>query len=175
MLKKATILLKKYHIIEFPIQLVLIEDIILKEGIKLQITKYLKRSFYYEDSKEKIIYLGQKVKQTCQLREYLIHETAHIYHCGNTALLPPLVVDKNESQAKAFAAYFLMPFGIFEVLIEKGESNFNLSERFGVAPELVGYRKNLLKSIMESGYYEQVKRNYSLVNYANIYIERKSI
>lgn len=169
MLKKATILLQKYSIIEFPIPVDVIEDIIFKEGIKLQITKYLKKAFYYEDNKEKIIYLGHKVKATYQQRKYLLHETAHMYHCGNTALLPPLVVDKNESQAKAFAAYFLMPFGIFELYIAKGESDFNLSERFGVAPDLVGYRKNLLKSIMESGYYEQVKHNYSLVNYANIY------
>lgn len=171
MLEKATILLKKYHIIEFPIPLALIEEIILKEGIKLQITKYLKRSFYYEDSKEKIIYLGQKVKQTCQLREYLIHETAHIYHCGNTALLSPLVVDKNESQAQAFAAYFLMPLGIFEAYIAIGENDYNLSEKFGVTQELVGYRKKLLSSIIESCYYEQVKHNYSLTNYENTYLK----
>ena len=160
MLEKATMLLQKYCITEFPIPVDLIEDIIFKEGIKLQLTKYLKKGFYYEDSEEKIIYLGSKIHQTSKLREYLIHETAHMYHCGNTTLLPPLVVDKNESQAKAFAAYFLMPLGIFEKYLVKGKNDYRLSELFGVTQDLVRYRKRLSKALIESGSYEQLLKKY---------------
>ena len=156
MLEKAIILLQKYNITEFPIPIDVIEEIIFKEGVKLQITKYLEKAFYYEDSKEKIIYLGHKVKATYQQREYLLHETAHMYHCGNTALLPSLVVDKNESQAEAFAAYFLMPFPVFETCLAKGENNFQLSQRFGVTQDLVRCRMKLLESLIENGYYTHV-------------------
>lgn len=175
MLKKATTFLEKYNIIEFPIPIDIIKNIISHEGIKIEVTKYLKKSSYYEDSNSKIIYLGCKgckINYSCQQREYLVHETAHIYHCGNTALLPSLVIDKNEGQAQAFAAYFLMPFGLFEVYLTKGENEYDLSERFGVTQELVRYRKKLLKSILESGYYKQLKRKYFFKNYSNIHFER---
>ncbi|CCP26651.1 protein of unknown function [Tepidanaerobacter acetatoxydans Re1] len=123
MLEKAIMLLQKYSITEFPIRIDVIDEITFKEGIKLQITKYLKKAFYYEDSKEKIIYLGHKVKATYQQREYILHETAHMYHCGNTALLPHLVVDKNESQAEDFEREFLLrqsrsPNMTFEMLVD---------------------------------------------------------
>lgn len=172
MLKKATTLLEKYHISEFPIPVDLIEGVIYHEKIKIKITKYLKKGFYYEESNSKIIYLGDKINCSCHQREYLLHETAHKYHCGNTAFLPSSAVDKNEGQAQAFAAYFLMPFGLFETYLARGENDYNLSERFGVTQELVRYRKKLLKSILESGYYKQLKRKYFFKNYSNIHFER---
>ncbi|WP_213975263.1 ImmA/IrrE family metallo-endopeptidase [Tepidanaerobacter acetatoxydans] len=157
MLEKATRLLWKYDIKEFPVPVDAIEETIFKEDIKLSITKYLKKSFYYEDSKSKIIYLGHKVKATYKQREYLLHETAHMYHNGNTALLTSVVIHKNEGQAQAFAAYFLMPIGVFETYLAKGENDYALSEIFGVTQELVLYRKELSQSLIEGGSYEHMK------------------
>jgi len=117
MAEKANKLLHKYQVIEFPVPLETIEHVIYNEGISVQITKYLTHALFCDDT----IYIAQGL-ENLHMREYMLHEAGHMYHAGNTALLDPLVVDKNEAQAKAFAAYFLMPVGVFEAHLARGES-----------------------------------------------------
>ena len=154
MAKKANKLLHKYRVQEFPVPLELVEHIIYSEGIDIQITKYLKRAVFCDN----IIYIGEVLENGCrsEYREHLVHETAHVYHCGNTAILDPIVVDKNEGQAKAFAAYFLMPIGVFESYLAQEESDYSLAEIFGIKLELIGFRKDLFRSLLESGNYESL-------------------
>lgn len=152
MAEKANQLLHKYQVKEFPVPLDVIEHIIYSEGIDIQITKYLNRAVFYDN----VIYIGTRLENNC-LREYLVHEAAHMYHAGNTALLDPFTVDKNEGQARAFAAYFLMPVGVFEMYLAHGKNDYILSEIFGVNQELVGYRKALSLSLMESLNYERLR------------------
>jgi Zn-dependent peptidase ImmA (M78 family) len=155
MAEKANQLLYKYQVKEFPIPLDVIEHVIYSEGISIQIAKYLTCALFCDN----IIYVGQALENSCQ-REYLVHEAAHMYHAGNTALLNPLTVDKNEAQAQAFAAYFLMPVGVFEAHLAKEENDYTLGEAFGVKQELVRYRKILSKALLESGDYERYKYNF---------------
>jgi len=151
MAEKANRLLSKYQVKEFPVPLDVIEHIIYNESIDIQITKYLNRALFCDN----VIYIGQALENK-RRREYLVHEAGHMYHCGNTALLDPITVDKNEGQAKAFAAYFLMPIGLFETYLARGENDYSLAEIFGVTQKLVEYRKELSKSLIESGYYKQM-------------------
>ncbi len=127
MAEKANQLLHKYQVQEFPVPLDIIEHVIYSEGIDIQITKYLTHALFCDN----VIYIGQALENSCR-REYLVHEAGHMYHAGNAALLSPVVVDKNESQAKAFAAYFLMPVGVFEAHLARGENDYSLGEAFGV-------------------------------------------
>lgn len=151
MAEKANNLLQKHQVREFPVSLDVITHIIRSEGISIQITKYLSRALFYDNT----IYIAKGL-ENIHMREYMVHEAGHMYHAGNTALLPPLVVDKNEGQAKAFAAYFLMPVGIFEEHLFQGESDHSLAEIFGVKFELVEFRKVLYRSLLESGNYERL-------------------
>lgn len=155
MAEKANQLLRKYQVQEFPVSLDIIEHIIYSEGIDIQITKYLNRALFCDN----IIYIGQALENSC-LREYLIHEAGHIYHAGNTALLAPLTVDKNEAQTQAFAAYFLMPVGIFEAHLAREENDYTLGESFGVKQYFIKSRKVLSKALLESGNYEHYVYNF---------------
>jgi len=92
MAQKANQLLHKYQVREFPVPLDIIERVIYSEGISIQITKYLTRALFCND----VIYIGQALENTCR-REYLVHEAAHMYHAGNTALLDPITVDKTDA------------------------------------------------------------------------------
>jgi Zn-dependent peptidase ImmA (M78 family) len=155
MAEKANRLLQKYRIREFPVPVEMIEHIIYSEGIGIQITKYLKRALFCDN----VIYIGQALENKRQ-REYLVHEAAHMYHCGNTAILDPIIVDKNEGQARAFAAYFLMPIGVFEAHLARGESDYEIIEAFGVKGELVQHRKEVSMALLYSGNYERLKCNF---------------
>lgn len=159
MAEKANQLLEKYQVKDFPVSIDVIEQIICNEGIDIEITKYLKKGLYHEDGGSKVIYIGQALENNLY-RECLLHEAAHMYHYGNTALQDPIIFDKNEAQAKAFAAYFLMPIGIFEQYLARGENNYSLSEIFGVTQELVQYRKELSKSLIEGGAYSRLCLNF---------------
>lgn len=156
MAEKANRLLNKYKVKSFPVSIDVIEKIISNEKISIQITKYLKKGLYYENAGSKVIYIGKSLDNSL-CRECLLHEVAHMFHYGNTALLAPPVVHKNEGQAQAFAAYFLMPIGVFETYLAKGENDYTLSEIFGVTQELVLYRKKLSQSLIEGGSYKQMK------------------
>ncbi len=155
MAEKANQLLHKYQVKEFPVPLDVIEHIFYNEGISIEITKYLTRALFFDN----VIYIGQALENSCR-REYLVHETAHMYHCGNTVLLDPITVDKNEAQARAFAAYFLMPVGVFEAYLARGETDYALGEAFGVKQELVNFRKMLSKALMESKNYWRYVYNF---------------
>ncbi|NLK53067.1 MAG: ImmA/IrrE family metallo-endopeptidase [Syntrophomonadaceae bacterium] len=157
MAEKATQLLRKYQVKEFPIPLDVIEHILLSEGIDIQIAKYLNRAVFCDNT----IYIGQALDNSCR-REYLVHEAGHVYHAGNTALLDSFTMDKNEAQAQAFAAYFLMPIGVFEAHLARGETDYALGEIFGVKQELVAYRKELSKALAEGGCYN---RQHIFFNY----------
>lgn len=156
---KANQLLRKYKVKVFPVPTDIIEQIIYNEGISIEITKYLKKGLYYENGRKKVIYIGHALKNKIY-RECLMHETAHIFHHGNTALMDPILIDKNEGQAHAFAAYFLMPVGVFEQYLAQGENDYSLAEIFGVTQELVEYRKELSKSLIESGEYVNLCLNF---------------
>ena len=152
MAEKANKLLVKYQVSEFPISLETIEHILISEGINIQITSYLKRALYCDN----VIYIGEALEQSCY-REYMIHETAHTYHYGNTALLDPVIVNKNEGQARAFAAYFLMPIGLFEKYLACDENNYSLAESFGVNQELIETRKSLSQGLINSGMFYKLR------------------
>lgn len=156
MAEKANQLLQKYQVKNFPVPTDIIEQIIYSEGISIEISKYLKKGLYHEDGGSKVIYIGQALENNLY-RECLLHEAAHMYHYGNTALQDPIIFDKNEAQAKAFAAYFLMPIGIFEQYLAQGENDYNLAEIFGVTMELVLFRKQLSQALIEGGDYERLK------------------
>nr|WP_237268873.1 ImmA/IrrE family metallo-endopeptidase [Thermoanaerobacterium thermosaccharolyticum] len=61
--------------------------------------------------------------------------------------------NKYEMEAQAFAAYFLMPIGIFEKHLELEKNDYELSHDFGVTLELVKFRKDLTKALIDSGEY----------------------
>lgn len=156
MAEKANQLLRKYNVKNFPVSIDIIERMIYYEGISIQIVKYLKKGLYFEDGNMKVIYIGYPYHEYFY-RECLVHEAAHMYHCGNTGLSDPLIIEKNESQAKAFAAYFLMPVGVFEKYWAQNESDYLLSEAFGVKVDFVQYRKELGRALWEAGEYERLR------------------
>ena len=67
-------------------------------------------------------------------------------------------MDKNESQAGAFTAYFLMPVGLFESYLACGENNYTLAELFGVKQSLFETRKLLSGGLIESGIFNRLKK-----------------
>lgn len=152
MAEKAKQFLQKYQVKEFPVPLDVIEHIICSEGIDIRIMKYLSRAVFIDDT----IYIGQALDSSCR-RELLVHEAGHIYHSGNVSLLDPLTINKNEAQAQAFAAYFLMPVGIFEKHLARGETDYALCEIFGVKQELVLLRKKLSRALLEGDCYNTVQ------------------
>lgn len=156
MAEKANQLLHKYRIKTFPIPIDIIENIITSEGINIEITKYLKNGLYLESNSVKTIYVSFTLENTLK-RECIVHEAAHMYHYYNTALLDSALLDKNEKQAQAFAAYFLMPVGVFEAHVSQNKNDYELSETFGVTQELVTFRKELSRALLETGIYEYVK------------------
>lgn len=161
MAEKANAILLRYNISSFPISIETIEYIIEKENIHLEYTKYLKKALYLEENKKRYIYVGFE-KNMDKLREYLVHEYGHTYHCGNFYFLNKIVIAKNEAQAKAFCAYFLMPIGIFEQYWKQDDNDYFLSESFGVVISLVRFRKQLSISLIESGEYERLRYDLML-------------
>lgn len=156
MAEKANQLLHKYRIKIFPIPVDTIENIIISEGINIEITKYLKNGIYLESNNSKTIYIGCALENTLK-RECIVHEAAHMYHYYNTALSDSTFLDKNEKQAQAFAAYFLMPVGVFEAHVSQNKNDHELAETFGVTQELITFRKELSRTLLETGIYEYVK------------------
>jgi hypothetical protein len=149
MAQKANALLKKYNITEFPVPVHIIEQIIIEKKYKIEILKHLR---------DTAATIGNAVLvgsvSGAAYRECLVHESCHIYnHAGNQLQKNKWQVAKDEGQAQAFAAYFLMPLGIFEAAMRENECSYYLSEEFGVTVELVEFRKHLLKSLLESGEY----------------------
>jgi len=150
MLNRANFLLTEYKIFSFPIPLHTIDQIIDDFNIKVVIRKYLTSSVSYDDE----IAIG--IYESPQYREDLLHETCHIcYHNANRFNSDDYIIAKNESQAQAFAAYFLMPVYIFENDLKQGLSDYELSENFGVSIEFVRYRKTLTEALINTNYFER--------------------
>ena len=149
MLQRANFLLIEYSIFDFPIPLHIIDQIIHDLNIKIAIRKYLTSSISYSDE----IVIG--IYEAPQYREELLHETCHIcYHCGNKFDSDKYVIAKNEAQAQAFAAYFLMPVYIFESDLRQGLNDYELSENFGVCLKFVRYRKTLTEALLSINYFK---------------------
>lgn len=152
MAQKANALLKKHNITEFPVPVHVIEQIIIEKKYKIEILKHLiDKAVIVNDA----VLVG--AASGAAYRECLVHESCHIYnHVGNQLKKDRWQVAKDEGQARAFAAYFLMPLGIFEATMRENEDSFSLAEEFGVTVELVEYRKHLLKSLLESDEYSML-------------------
>lgn len=147
MAQKANKLLLKYNIINFPINIDIIEYIIENEGLEIEFTDSIKNAVIIDNT----IYMN-KPDNTHDYRSFVIHEYGHYtYQCGNIEYLPNK--NKYEMEAQAFAAYFLMPIGIFEKHLELEENDYELSQDFGVTLELVKFRKSLTKALIDSGEY----------------------
>ncbi len=66
-----------------------------------------------------------------------------------------IVVDKQEQQAEAFAAYFLMPVYVFEEALKYCSNDYELAEEFGVMVEFVQFRKKLTEALIHDGYFDE--------------------
>ena len=64
---------------------------------------------------------------------------------------------KNEAQANAFAAYFLMPVYVFEEAMTYTENDYELAEEFGVTAQFVKYRKKLTEGLLLDGYFNELE------------------
>lgn len=151
MLQRANYLLTEYQIFGFPVPIDIIDQIIIDMNIKIIIKSNLKSSMYLDGELSIGIYDPE------QYREDLIHEVCHItQHAANAFNHDNVTIAKNEAQANAFAAYFLMPVFIFESDLSQGCNDFELSENFGVNIEFVRYRKTLTESLIHIGYFDEI-------------------
>ncbi|MFZ7119477.1 MAG: ImmA/IrrE family metallo-endopeptidase [Eubacteriaceae bacterium] len=157
-LQRANYLLTEYKIFDFPVPLDTIDQIIEDMNIKIVIKKNLKSSMHLDGE----LTIGEYDPE--QYREDIVHEVCHItQHATNTFNCDNVVVAKNESQAQAFAAYFLMPVFIFETDLAQGCNDYELSENFGVNIEFVQFRKTLTESLMHIGYFDRIYNNIKVI------------
>jgi len=152
MLNKAIYLLTEYQIFEYPIDKDTIEQIILDSHLKLVTLKNLFSTVCIND-----VILTPKTQNNA-FRENVIHEVGHSYcHSGNSLMKSKIVVDKQEQQAEAFAAYFLMPVYVFEEALKYCSNDYELAEEFGVTVKFVQFRKRLTESLMNDGYFDETE------------------
>jgi len=148
MLEIANFFITEYEIFTFPVSLDTIDQIIDDMNIKLIIKKNLKSTLYMDGE------LITGVKSRIRYREDLSHEMCHIRcHSMNKFNSNKVQIVKNEAQAQAFAAYFLMPVFIFEQDLSDGCSDYELSENFGVCMNFIKYRKILTESLINIDYF----------------------
>jgi len=134
MLNKAIYLLTEYQIFEYPIDKDTIEQIILDSHLKLVTLNSLSSTVCINN-----VILTPKT-QNKAYRENIVHEIGHAHcHCGNSLLKSKIIVDKQEQQAEAFAAYFLMPIYVFEEALKYCSNDYELAEEFGVTVKLVQF------------------------------------
>lgn len=144
--QKANALLYQYKIKEFPIPYYIIEQIFEDQNIKIVLRNNLKFAAVIGDE-----LLIRKCSGS-DYRHMLSHEYLHVNeHVGNYFTKDRTVIAKDEAQANAFAAYFLMPVGMFEESLKHSANDFELAEEYGVTIELVQLRKELTKALLESG------------------------
>lgn len=150
MLQRANYLITKYEIFDFPIPLEIIENVIRDRKIKVQILENMSFGFVLENQ----ILLPKG--SSSYLRENMAHEYCHSeYHVHNHFTSDKVVIAKNEAQAKAFAAYFLMPVYIFEESLKYCVNDEELAEEYGVSLSFTHYRKVLTRSLLLSGYFRE--------------------
>jgi hypothetical protein len=150
MLNKAIYLLTEYQIFDYPIDKDTIEQIILDNHLKLVVLKNLCSTVCINDT----ILLPKT--QNNAFRESVVHEIGHtLYHYGNSLLKNKIIVNKQEKQANAFAAYFLMPVYVFEEALKYCSNDYELAEEFGVTINFVKFRKELTESLINDGYFDE--------------------
>lgn len=151
MLNKAIYLLTEYQIFDYPISKDIIEQIIYDNNLKHVVLNNMSTSCCIGDT-----ILTPKLDNT-DYRETLLHELGHVSsHVGNALLKNKLVLSKEEKQAQAFAAYFLMPVHVFEELLKLGYNDYELAEEFGVDVEFVRFRKELTEGLKHDRYFENI-------------------
>ncbi|WP_195683375.1 ImmA/IrrE family metallo-endopeptidase [Alkalibacter mobilis] len=149
MLQRANYLITEYEIYDFPIPLDVIEKVIFDRKIKVQIIENIHSGLVIAN--QMLLPHGA----ASNLRENMVHEYCHTqYHVHNHFSSDKVTIAKNEAQAKAFAAYFLMPVYIFEESLKYCETDAELAEEYGVTLEFIQYRKLLTQSLMLSGYFK---------------------
>lgn len=149
MLNKAIYLLTEYQIFDYPISKDIIEQIIYDNNLKHVVLNNMSTSCCIEDT-----ILTPKLDDAAY-RETMLHELGHANnHVGNALLKNKLILSKEEKQAQAFAAYFLMPVHVFEELLKLEYNDYELAEEFGVDVEFVKFRKELSEALRNDGYFE---------------------
>lgn len=148
MLNKAIYLLTEYQIFDYPISKDVIEQIIEDNSLKHIVLNNLSTSCCIDDT-----VLTPELDNK-EYRETIMHELGHACnHTGNALHKHKLVLSKEEKQANAFAAYFLMPVYVFEELLNLGYNDYELAEEFGVNIEFVRFRKELTEGLKHDGYF----------------------
>lgn len=151
MLNKAIYLLTEYQIFDYPIDKETIEQVISDKHLKLITLKNLSTTIYIDDT------ILMPKTQNKAFREEVVHELGHaLFHYGNSMLKEKTVISKQEMQANAFAAYFLMPVYVFEESLKLGRSDYDLAEEFGVTVNFVRFRKELTEALIHDGYFDEM-------------------
>ncbi len=150
MLNKAIYLLTEYQIFDYPIAKDKINQIVADNNLRLVTLKNLCSTICINND-----ILVPKTQNNAY-RECVVHEIGHaIYHYGNSLLKNRIVVNKQEKQIEAFAAYFLMPVYVFEETLRYCSNDYELAEEFGVTVKFVQYRKKLTRSLINDGYFDE--------------------
>lgn len=148
MLNKAIYLLTQYQIFDYPISKDTIDQIIFDNNLKHVVLSNLSTSCCIGNT-----VLTPNMENT-DYRETMLHELGHASnHVGNALYKNKLVLSKEEKQAQAFAAYFLMPVYVFEEAIRYCNNDYELAEEFGVNVEFVKFRKELTEGLKQDGYF----------------------
>jgi Zn-dependent peptidase ImmA (M78 family) len=151
MLNKAIYLLTEYQIFDYPIDKDTIEQVISDKHLKIITLKNLSTTIYIDDT------ILMPKTQNKAFREDVVHELGHaFFHYGNSMLKEKVVISKQEMQANAFAAYFLMPVYVFEESLKLGRSDYDLAEEFGVTVNFVRFRKELTEALIHNGYFDEI-------------------
>ena len=153
MLEKAIHLITEYQVFDFPIPVHIIKQIISDHDIKIYIFKNLSNNCLLN---------GSIVSCNCpycsEYRCSIVHEACHImYQSSNHFRNDYSINAKNEAQANAFAAYFLMPVYVFEEAMTYTENDYELAEEFGVTAQFVKYRKKLTEGLLLDGYFNELE------------------
>ena len=151
MLNKAIYLLTEYQIFDYPIDKDTIEQVISDKHLKIITIKNLSTTVYIDDT------ILMPKTQNNAFREDVIHELGHaLFHYGNSILKEKTVIRKQEMQANAFAAYFLMPIYVFEEALKYCSDDYKLAEEFGVTVPFVRFRKKLTEALVYDGYFDEI-------------------
>ncbi len=152
MLEKAVYLITEYQIFEYPIPVHIIEQVISDHDIKIIMFKNLNRTCLMNGD-----ILTCKCSLCSEYRCAVVHEAGHaLFQKSNYYRNDFLINAKNEAQANAFAAYFLMPVYVFEEALKYTENDFELAEEFGVTADFVKFRKKLTEGLMADGYFNEL-------------------
>lgn len=152
MLNKAIYLLTEYEIYDYPINKDIISQIIEDNNLKHVVLSNLSFGSCVIDDEILTPKLDNK-----DYRETIMHEIGHAYkHAGSALKKNKYVWGKEEKQANAFAAYFLMPIYVFEELLNLEYNDFELADEFGVNVEFVKFRKELTEALKHDGYFNEL-------------------